>query len=406
MFEDLLGEIRITQIFGACDNGEDYLAVVNDASNIFFFDLNTFAPISGGVEKVSLTTDFHYPVFIDEENVVVSSTISSSPKVVNCLSGSISTLNAQFNAFATANAQNIWAVDRDNARAVCCSATAGKLVSITSGPFTSGNISPSGLGSRTFQAIIHVPGTDHYIIGTDNGTVHEMEFNGTINKTITLPTSPNTGTNQTHGVGSLMIDGDDLYVVTVSGLLLRYEYSTDTLKEMTSIRNPQTASTGGAYISNVFNRQFIHSSTTRGADGMVWSLMRIGKRTIEIDSTYTHTNLSLYAHMNVNVKHKLAYTSCRSANSTPLGNIKFFSLSGTTTGAVPTRGQDPITVDVEHRILRFANWGACSYELVVDQELDAGEEFVDSPVKGANEIELSLIGTGEDESFDARRYTV
>lgn len=411
MFGNFKGELRCTQLFSACDNGLNYIALLNDASNAFFYDLRTMAPISGGVESVALGADYQYGAFIDDDSVVLASTATNVPKVVNVMTGTLTSLTAQTTAFSSGRCQNQIGVDRVNHNAMFGSSTAGRLVTVTSGsPWTSGNIQPTGLGSRTFQCVIHKTGSNDFIVGTDNGTIYELEFNGTINKTITLPTTPNTGTGQNHSVSSMVYDGDDLYVATHTGLLFHYEYSTSTLKKVRILRNMEATATGGVQLSNSFNRQFVVGSFTRPTDGIIWSLHRmLPAGIIEMDCILDVTFLNSYASMGVNVPNKLFWVACRSGFSTTLAGVKFFEIDGLEPGDVVTRAHAP--ADLDHRILRFANYKNCAYDLTVDQAISNGSEdgavAVESPIKGVNEVEVSVMGTpDEDEVFAAWRYTV
>lgn len=413
MFEEYKGELHCTLLFSACDNGDDYFAIFNDNSTAFFFDLNTFAPV--GAVSVALGADYHYGAFITDTDIVLASTVTNVPKSVNVLTGTLSTLTTQLTCFASGRSQDMIAVDRVNSKAMYPSSTAGKLVTIVPGsPYTTAQISPSGLSGKTFQCAIHKTGSVNFLTGTSDGNVYELSITGTINKTITLPTTPNIGSAAAHPVSSMIyLDSEDiLLVATHSGMLFQYTYSTSTLVDVQCLRNMDTISTGGLYLSNVFNRQFIHSCFSRPSDGMIWEGMRITSGgSIPVDQLISRNFLSPYPNIGVNEKHKLFWIACRSSLSTSLSCVKFISISGTAGGAVGTRGQEPANVDVDHRILRLANYGNCNYDLTVDQNVSNGSEdgevFVDSPIQGAEEIEISVIGTPEvDEAFQARRYTV
>jgi len=410
VFSEYRGEIRCTQLFSACDNGENYIGLFNDASNAFFYDLRTFAPISGGVESVALTADYHFGAFLTTDDILLTSTTTNVARVVNVMTGTLTALTSQFNAFSSGRCQNQIAVDRVNSSAMATASTAGRLVTVVPGsPWTSGNIQPTGHGSRSFQCVIHKTGTANFIAGTDNGTILELQLGGTINKTITLPTTPNTGSAQSHSVSSMIYDGDDLYVATHTGLLFHYEYSSSTLKKVRPLRNMESTATGGVYLSNAFNRQFIVGSFTVPTAGAVWAGYRMLANGVkEIDSLYSHLAAGPYANCGVNVQNGLFWVSCRSSISNTIACVKFISLDGLEPGDVPTRARSP--VDSDHRILRFANYGRCNYDLTVDHDVTTGEEdgvvLVESPIKGSEEIELSVMGSPGSESFEARRYTV
>lgn len=413
MFESYRGAILSPSLLSGCDNGANYWVGVSSVSTctLILHDLRTLSPIVGSPETVVLTVAYQYCAFIDNDNVLLTSSTSSTPRIVNVLTGAVTVLNAQFSAYSTGRCQNQIAVDRINGTAMGTSSTAGRIVTFTSGPFASGNIQPTGQGARTFQCVAHKTGSANFFAGTEAGTVLEVQMNGTIVKTITLPTTPNFGTAPAHSVASIAYADDDLYVISATGILFHYDYPTSTLLDVRPIRNPEAPSTGSAYATNVFNRQFIVTQFTKPICGTFSSLRMKDKGVQEIDTMMSMSGISPYACTGVNIANKLFWFVGRNLGNSAQAGAMFYAMDAAsfTSRNVPTRGRNP--VDVDHRILRIANWGNCNYDLTVDQSVSNGSEdgqvMVQSPIGGAEEIELSLFGTPNvNESFDVRRYTV
>jgi hypothetical protein len=153
--------------------------------------------------------------------------------------------------------------------------TVGSLIQFDTVP-TCTVITPAGLTGKVLNCIIHKPSSANFLVGTNGGQVLEIDYSGTVVKTITLATTPNSGVAPTISVTSLAISGDTLLVGTANGMLLRYAYTASTLTSSQVVANVGLIETGGVLLSNIFNNRVVVASESAsellGINISIWRL--------------------------------------------------------------------------------------------------------------------------------------
>lgn len=279
-----------------------------------------------------------------------------------------------------------------------CDDVAGKVMKINGNTFTiTTHTSITGMTGKLTSVIAH-PAGNLWIIGTNDGKIHELNSTPTVNKTITLPTTPNTGGAPTWLVSGLSYFDDKLLVLTAQGMAFLYNYATNTeIKRFfigavssgggAALGTPLCDSASGAvlYCPN-FNK------TTTGSEVLEYDL--VSATTEDIHRTETAQKSSPAVGID-----PIYYKAWAVVDT---NKFRVFDISTRDNGSVATRVQRPAGSDVAARVLRLRSpkTGLASVDL--DENVSSGEVSLDAR-KGSHYIEVVLYDDSPDE-FDVRVF--
>ena len=168
--------------------------------------------------------------FIDSASAVIVSSTASQVDFIEISGGYRSNITSSAVAASTVGLGKGQQVAGDPATKVAFSVSnnvTGKVMKIDGNDFT---VSTSTLGTITGKVttVLAHPASSSWFLGTDDGKVHEIDSTPTVTSTITLPTTPNTGTAPTWKVSGLSFHNGVLLVLTAQGMMFFYNYPAGT----------------------------------------------------------------------------------------------------------------------------------------------------------------------------------
>lgn len=257
--------------------------------------------------------------------------------------------------------------------------------------------------SEGTRCIINRPGSARWLIGTTTTPkVYEIDFSGTIQKTITLPTTPNDGTTVHYDVTGLSMWGDYLLVATSLGILFHYQYSTSTLLNRYYLQMP---SGGGFHLTDAINGVMAVCADGSGSDEVIGHTIALFDITsnpiIMMDDILINdqvnkncTGLSLYAFGQTS---KLSYSN----ND---GRVFLIPALGLFSATVATRSQDPAGTDVGADIIRIRKNPSGIMNIESSQTVASGSVNLPANNHGYEYYEIARKGSGGGEKYDVRKF--
>lgn len=279
--------------------------------------------------------------------------------------------------------------------AFACSNTNSEVVKMNGNTFTVSRPTPSALSGAKATSIITKPGGNAWILGTNNGLIIEIDNAGASVKTITLPTTPNTGTAPTFTVTGLTMYGDILMCTTSHGAMFIYQYSSSTVLYKNLMCPARAASLGNTLCDSSSGYCLYGSNQNSSVNSsMGLSLINLTSSPPLIEDTQVFFGAGedvVASGFDPSISKAFVLTS---ANS-PV-KIKIFDLDVSTCN-IQTRSQDPAGADVASRIIRILDSGPGRSAVVADQNVGAGAVNVSS-TKERTYYEISI----QNGKWDAR----
>lgn len=393
------GDIVInTGTFRDGDANNNVLITVDSGPRFRKYDLETLA--QSYTEVTTLTNPVGITLIDSSSAVIVSSTVASVDFIElsggyrqNYTSGAV--------AASTVGLGKGQQIDADTASKIAFSVAdniTGKVMKINGNTFTISTHVLSGVTSTITTVLMFDGATGAgWLLGTNDGKIHEIDSTPTVVKTLTLPTTPNTGTAPTFRVSGLSYHNDRLAVMTAEGILFIYKYSTSTELRRVYLGS---ASSGGNFA--------LGSSLCPSASGPFLYSPNYNK--ISNNSTVSEYDLN---DLNVQETYsiELNQKSCPSVGIDKVNfkgwamidttRIRIFNLNSREKTAIQTRIQDPAGTDTTGRIIRIKTPKIGLAAVDIDQNIAAGAVDINSQ-KEMEYIELA-IRTDSPNRWDIRR---
>lgn len=293
----------------------------------------------------------------------------------------------------------IMAADTANSRAVWCAQASNIFNRCTSGA-TFSTVVP-GVAEQ-FNCVIWIPGGTSFLFGTHSGTVREIDWSGSLIKTITIPNTPNSGGSvPVPRVNSLAYNpsNDQLFVATAQGMIHRYTYATSTLEETYVFSyGAGNSPRCGAAFSNIANGTMLVGTTgsTALAPGTMLQLWDVETYPYgPLDEVHLSEQSPSIFNLYLDASLGLAYVNMSTA-------VLVGRVDGLSTQSVKTRTLQAGS-DVASRIYRLQDPGLYRAKVESDQSVLAGVNDLNNRFKSGKYLELSAYGAPE--RIDGRDFT-
>lgn len=275
---------------------------------------------------------------------------------------------------------------------------AGKVQKFNGNTFTiSTHTSLTGVTGKITTLINIASGS--WIVGTDDGKIHELDTTPSVVKTITLPTTPAAGTAPTWKVSGLSYFNDRLMVLTAAGVVFIYTYSTSTV-----IKKDYFGSVGsggnallGTTLCDSASGAVLYSpnfnKTTTGSEVLEYDLVSMTTEDIH------RVELAQKSCPAVGID-KSTYRAWAIIDT---NKIRVFDISNRDNTTVTTRVQDPAGTDIAARIIRLRDAGPGRATVDLDQNITAVETSLNAR-KNSKYIEITIEDLATDK-FDVRVFS-
>lgn len=234
----------------AVDNGTELDVITSDSTGVFRrFDLTTLGQLGTDVSLKSAVRAVGISMITSACAVIVYGN-DTTVDLIQVSSGYRQNYSGGANtALGTSvfKGQQV-AGDPSTSIAFASSSTNGEIVKINGSTFAVSKPTPAALSGAKALTVIVKEGGNAWLLGTNNGKVIEINSSGTSISTITLPTTPNTGSSPTLLVTGLSMYNDTLIVTTGNGGMYIYTYSTATLVNQTVVSPTKTAGNAGTVL--------------------------------------------------------------------------------------------------------------------------------------------------------------
>lgn len=381
-----------------CSDGRMYSVSVQPAFRVY--DLNTLVPLA----STGLTNSNPSGVALisSASAVVVSSAGTANCEFVNLtgLNRSNITTNAGTTMYS-AYGQQI-AANPATKYGIATKSTTGSVTLINGNTFALSSLTPSGSVLSGQNATCVAVKDDNFLIGTTNNMVHEIDTSGTVIKSVTLPSTPQVAALTNLRAGHLSYYNNLLLVTNTAGLVYLYDWSQSTPalldRQYGSVWDLNQVQCLTPSVSGV--TYTVPAGTTAYANYNLMELCPMGSSIAMTDNYVFGTTGSLdviCGSLDAQTGKLVMYTTQTSAGPA------YFVYQTTPPGPVniPTRIQDPVTVDVPGRIIRIRDGGIG--RTVVDLDTTIGAAQTDLVANnGSNYIEIAL--TTSPSKFDVRQF--
>ena len=353
--------------------------------------------LAGASSLASVATP-HTPDAIamaDSVNLACLSFNSTTPFLVNTSSGAVTSLTATSACYQSGKGQQIAGIVSSNV-AMGTSATAGSVNLINSSLVTSNLITVTGLGSAHAVTVIAKPSSAHWLIGTNDGRVMEVDQSGAVSNTITLPTTPNCGTPPVHIVSGMSMANGNLLVSTLGGTMFAYTYPS-TLVQTLPLGLP-TGTTGWVMTPSANGLTALFPSYPKSAGGCVNMIDFATSPLRFVDYFYGPENDPIVAG---------GFDATTSSLYFGLATkVRVINCNMLNTSTYTDHIQNPNGTDVSARsiIMHYPKQGMA--KVVADETIASGQQTVTVPYAGEEYISIVLRGTPfSTELVDVRRVT-
>lgn len=403
MSHNLSYGVDICQMAATCNSScidETYLYTVDSANSWAKWDIESGRLIDQSVGTM-VAGNAGMALITAATGIIVSST-NSSVTFIDINTKQIQTISSGASTVRTPGPQQVSANKVTNI-ALATKSSTNSLMKINIGPNTVSSISPA-FGGAFAHCVLADEVSGVWFVGTEDGKVHEVTAGGTINKTITIPLTPNAGTSPTTYVTGLAFKDPYLLVATLHGVIYYYHYWTGAI--LYKINDPENNdTTHGTSFSEVKNGLVVVSPTfaSTGQGGFPFKLLCMNSKKPVIDSTYWVDNEALSA-----TPRMIHINSTRAVinNSTNSSGPRFFTMKfdKSELTSLSTRAEYPEGVLQAARIIRVR--GTIGNK-IVESDVDIPAADTSVPIyNNRNYTEIALISPGGTEKIDIREVTL
>lgn len=376
--------LDLNQTTGQCRSAvtdSQFIHMITDGSSYRKYNWN-------GQQLNSTLTITNTPITIvmatTASAVVVGS--ATTVDVINVSTNVKSTIAGGAATFTTNWGQQA-ATDK-NGIVIITKATNGQVTKFNASTQAFSTLSPTSLTGAQATSVLYKPDTSTYLLGTNTGKVLEVDASGNSIKSITLPNTPNISA-PTITVTGLSYYNDVLVCTTSYCEMYFYKYSTGanlyTMPIPAASNSAATCSlsdsasghfaiaTGnGATITNMSMTAYCFMPNASSSPTFDTVFCESITRSISCGIEPTQ-NQAWFAYFN------------SAGNGIQFRSYKIPPIQQTT---IPTRGQDPIGIDVSQRVIRIRRDRPGQGMVEVDVTVPSGSQNV-ACTDGHNYIELS-----------------
>ena len=231
--------------------------------------------------------------------------------------------------------------------------------------------------------------TPNFLIGTNNGKIFEMDASGNVIKSITLPTTPNTGSAPTNETVTGIAHSPPYLLATSSfGTLYHYNYNTSTMLNRYPITFGGSNSPNiGSCLSNGSSGFAIMGQVANTSD-MVLSGIFFDTLTPTFQS-YVDMDNSSQVVKNIRIDANTKTVAVVYSGVSLPASIRTYLYSGSRKKTETTEIQDPPGARISGRIIRIRDDGIGRAVIEVDQTISAAEESL-LCTEGKDYIEIAV----------------
>jgi len=388
------------RLFSAASNNGTILLGGN--TNIYSYDL-----LTGNLLKTSnsLSQEADSISFVNSASAVIFNGTNGVEQLLEITTGYLQTYTGgaalpitQKGQLSDGNGNNI---------VFACSQNTNQIVKFNGSTFSVSLVTPSsGFTGANALTIINKTGTQNFLIGTSNGKVHELDASGTNFQTITLPTTPNTGTAPTLQVSGLAYYNDNLFVMTNFGIGYHYKWSTSTLLNKYMFGASNEGSNVGNCLCNggsgvTLLSQNINRAASTANNTMPTSQINFNASPTIVQDTFFNdfTNFTIATGID-----GLTYTAWVIVGSASKELARIYKITGIGQTTEDTRIQNN-GIDTSGRIIRLIDLGPGKSRVEIDTNIVAGVSTLNA-MGESNYIEIATIGTpNSNEQADLRDFS-
>lgn len=381
-----------------CANGRMYSVTLQPALRVY--DLNTLTQLA----STSLTNSNAAGIaLIDASSaIVVSSAGTPNVEFVNLtgLNRSNITTNAGATMYAAMGQQV--AANPNTKYGIATKSTTGSVTLINGNTFALSSLSPSGSVLSGQNATCVAVKDSNFLIGTTDNKVHEIDTSGTVIKSVTLPSTPQVAALTSLRAGHLSYYNNLLMVSNTAGMIYLYDWSQSTPAlldrqygsswELNQVQCLTPSVSGITYT--------LPAAATNYANYNLMEMCPMGS-SIAVTNNYilstTGSMDAICGSLDPVTGKLVMFTTQTSAGPSYL----IYQTPPPTRVNVPTRIQDPVTVDVPGRIIRIRDGGIGRTLIEYDNSIGAAQTEIPA-TNGANYIEIAL--TTSPNKFDVRQF--
>lgn len=391
---EFYGDIYQTQTFldGCNRPSANEVVVVNNSDQIKRYSLDT---LQQNGSTLSTTSSIATVTMASTNRAVVAASSGSTVQMIDLSTDAITNLTSA-NAVPVSGKGQQSAGNLNNSIAMICSSTSGNLMKVdVSGSGSLSILNPASLSGTTARSVIVKD--SNWIMGTANGKVVEIDSSGATIQSITLPTTPNSGSAPSQVVTGLTYDSisDRLCATTSAGILYVYDYGSSTLLNKIWVGIAGSANKGTIMCDSASGVALIcPNGVTHPNAVQTVSEFHFATQPVVADTFFNAYSVDIVAggiNSNLNRAWIAFGTSVlRVLNITPQDNI-----------AVETRIQNS-GADVAGRIIRLRRYRKGCYIVESDQNVSSGAVNIGSK-RGETYIEVA-INSDSGEVADIRSF--
>lgn len=237
-----------------------------------------------------------------------------------------------------------------------------------------------------------------WLFGTNDGKVHEITAAGTVTNTITLPTTPNTGSAPTHIVTGISYYPPNLAATTNQGMFYLYEYESGTLIYQQMVGETTSATNSGPTLcASSSGTTLLASSRTGGGIISSISEVYIASNPPTFEQYFIDLNI-VPEESHINASTRKAYLRSQSGS---FFSFQQFDMGGTQKILEQTELQDPPGVQITGKIIRIRDDGPGNSTVELVAEVGAETSYLSS-TDGRKYIEIAL--NSDDSKYDIREF--
>lgn len=343
---DIYHDPTATTVKGGCASGSIFLQVTQEPKAYKYSVSNSsITLISSATLAANTPTDI---VFISPATAVIGYTSTARVDFFDINTFATAGITTNVTNSNKSTPQQI-AGNHNIGFALKTSSTTGRLTLISQA--SAAAVNPTFLSGKLANCIITRPDTNTWLIGTNDGKIHEIDQNMNLVTSVFLPSSNFIGTTQpTINVQSLAYYGGYVLAATDLGALLTYNWTTKTVVAQSVAALGSSTST--VIMSNAASGVVLISNTGTPINNYkgISEVYFDNPNPLPLDSTtYLEANIGVAS---MGIEPTGAYVWICSTSSTFIP-CRIYTITSPRKVLVSTEVQNPIGNDVAGRIIRL-----------------------------------------------------
>jgi hypothetical protein len=309
---------------------------------------------------------------------------------VNLTGGNVSSVTTNAAATQLTTAMQQVAANPVTKFGIATKSTTGSVTLINGNTFALSSLSVTGLTSQNATCVIAKTDSSNFFIGTTDSKVYEIDTSGTVIKSLTLPVLPKMGgALSSLQVGSLSYYNGLLLTLDTGGVLRLYDWTGGPTLLDTSICNTWNLNQHTMLSNSASGTCYLTAPRATSLSNQMITEVYFAKGEIVMQANWAGLPASSVIRgccLSPNTG-KLAVLS---TNSNSQFAMKVLNVTSPGTTSVMTRIQEPATLDVPGRIIRFRDAGIGRSCVDLDVTISAGATSIPCGAD-MNYVELSML---------------